>query len=491
MIKTRFAPSPTGKLHVGNVRTALFAWLYARHNDGHLILRIEDTDTKRSLPEYTERLMEDLHWLGIDWDEGPDVGGPNGPYKQSERLEIYQKYAKKLMDEGRAYHCYCTPEEIEAERDERVAKGLPPYYSGKCRHLTEAQKKAYEAEGRKPVVRFLSYDEDFTFTDAVKGEVTFPRGMVGDFVILRANGIPVYNFAVVIDDALMEVSHVMRADEHLSNTVRQLMLYKGLGFNVPTFAHMSLILGQDKKKLSKRHGATSVGEFREAGYLPEALVNYLALLGWSSPDGKEILKVEDLIRDFSLEKINSSPAIFDTKKFDWIAKHKIIDADSDRIFELSLPFIKKAGFYDESKSNDSEYEKFLRGVVEIAKGYCSHLSQISEHVEYFLNDDFSYEKDAEKFLRRENSVKVLKSFREKIMENGTNMDEEYFHKLAGKMLEELGVKGKNLFLPLRAALTGRTRGPEIYFLMPVIGKERTLKRIDRAIKRIEEWNQGE
>lgn len=486
MVKTRFAPSPTGNLHVGNVRSALFAWLYARHTGGHFILRIEDTDQERSLPEYTTRLMEDLRWLGLDWDEGPEVGGPNGPYLQSERLEIYDKYIDKLVQEGRAYKCYCTQEELAAEREERETRGLAPVYGGKCRHLSAAEQKALEDQGRTPVIRFWAYDEDFSIQDLVKGEVKFPSGMVGDFVIRRSNGLPVYNFAVTLDDALMEITHVMRADEHLSNTVRQLMIYQALGFPAPEFAHMSLILGQDRQKLSKRHGATSVSEFREKGYLPHSLINYLALLGWSSPDGRELFTREEMISLFDLDRINNSAAIFDPKKFDWIAKHDIINEELETIYQLALPFILQAGLIDQEYLQSEENVTFLKGVVELTRGYCTHLAQITEHLDYFLNDDFAYDEEASRFLLREESAAVIQGFRDLASGLTQPIDEEKFHQLADQLSVQTGAKGKNLFIPLRASLTGHVRGPEIYFLMPVIGNARTIARLERALSWIRE-----
>ncbi len=481
MIKTRFAPSPTGKLHVGNVRTALFAYLYAKHHNGHFILRIEDTDKERSRPEYTKKLMEDLRWLGMDWDEGPEVGGSNGPYFQSERQAIYEKYAQMLIDSGHAYHCYCTPEEVEARKKEAVAKGDAPIYDGHCRHLTRSQKEAYEAEGRKPVVRFLTYDENFSFKDIVKDEVTFPKGMVGDFVIMRSSGIPVYNFAVVLDDALMEVTHVLRADEHLSNTLRQLMIFKALNLKVPQFAHMSLVLGKDRQKLSKRHGATSVSEFREMGYLPEALDNYLSLLGWSSPDGREIIPMEELKTLFELDRLSTSPAIFDQKKFDWLAKHYIINEPFEKIYEQALPFILKNGLIDETWLSDDENVKFLKGVVQLTRSYCSKLSDIVGHIDYFLRDEYPFSKDATKFLARESSKTVIESFKTLLEAEDREISEQIFGSMINKIKEDTGIKGKNLFMPLRAALTGRTQGPETYFLIPVIGKERTIKRLERVL----------
>ena len=481
MIKTRFAPSPTGRLHVGNVRTALFAYLYARHTGGKFVLRIEDTDLDRSLAEYTKILLNDLRWLGLEWDEGPDVGGPEPSYLQSERLSIYKDYAQRLIDEGFAYNCYCTTEEIEASKQKAIAAGKPPHYDGKCKNLTEAQKKQYRDEGRTPVVRFIADDADYVFEDLVKGEVKFPRGMVGDFVIMRSNGVPVYNYAVVIDDALMGITHVLRADEHLSNTVRQLMIYKAHRFEIPKFAHMALVLGKDREKLSKRHGATSIEEYREMGYLPESILNYLALLGWSSPDGKEQFGKEEMIRLFDIGRLSPSPAVFDTMKLDWIAKHHIINADLDRIFELSIPYFKQTGYIDDEYLAKPENRKFLMGIVELTRGYCSHLSQMKDHVDYFLHDDFEITEEAKKFIEKDESKNLIKVFLEIVRKETRTIDEPIFSKIVDTLQQTTGLKGKNLFMPLRAALTGRTQGPEIYFLMPVIGNERTAKRLERAL----------
>jgi glutamyl/glutaminyl-tRNA synthetase len=461
MIKTRFAPSPKEKLNIDNVRTALFACLYAKHTDGKFVLRIEDTNQEQSLPEYTEKLMKDLLWLGLDWDEGPKKGGPAGPYLQSERLPVYQEYAKKLIDEGRAYHCYCTPEEIEAGKASLTLKGKTPHYNGHCRHLTETQKKQFEKEGRKPSVRFMA-DE-------------------GDFVILRANGMPVYNFAAVIDDALMEITHVLSADEPLSNTARQSSIYKAFGFTVPVFGHIAFVYGKDHQKLSKRHDVVSVDELRSMGYLPDAVVNYLSLLGWSSPDGREILSREDLVKLFDIDRLSASPALFDNAKLDWIGKHKIINEKSDAIFQLALPFIQETGLLDKDFHLTKKNEAFLKGLVELTKGYCSHLSEIKSHIIYFLTDDFPLEEEARKILEREDSKKIIQKFYSAIQSENRSFTEEVFSKIFSQIMKETGIKGKNLFLPLRAALTGRIQGPEIYYLIPVIGKERTLKRLVKVM----------
>jgi len=295
-VKVRFAPSPTGPFHIGGARSALFNWLYAHHMNGTFLVRIEDTDLKRSTKESEENIKDSLKWLGLNWDEGIDVGGDNGPYRQTERLDIYNAEVKKLIDEGKAYYCYCTEEELEESRKEQIAAGKTPVYDGHCEHLTQEQIDQYKAEGRKPVVRLkVRKDGVFAFDDMVRGHVEFQASGIGDFIIVKSDGIPVYNFAVVIDDAKMGITHVIRAEEHLSNTPRQLAIYEALGYEVPKFGHISLILGADHKKMSKRHGATSVTEYRNMGYLPQAMFNYLALLGWAPQGEQEIFSVDEAV----------------------------------------------------------------------------------------------------------------------------------------------------------------------------------------------------
>lgn len=480
-VRTRFAPSPTGKLHVGNVRTALFAYLYARHTGGKFVLRIEDTDLERSEAVYTDKLMEDMRWLGLEWDEGPQKGGPAGSYLQSERGEIYKQYAEKLIEEGRAYYCYCSPDEVEAEKKQAEAEGKPPHYSGRCKHLTEKQKREFEAQGRKPVIRFVAYNEDFAFVDRVKGPIAFPKGMVGDFVIMRANGVPVYNYAVVIDDALMEITHVLRADEHLSNTVRQLMIYRALGFEVPEFAHMALVLGPDRQKLSKRHGATSVDEFKNLGYHPDALVNYLALLGWSSPDGREILSRDDLEKLFDLDRLSPSPAIFDPVKLNWLAKHYIINESPEKVVEMARPYLNETGLVTEADWNNPERRELLKNVVMLTRGYCPYMSEIKSHVSYLLTDDFAIEPDSSAFLAKPESKTVIERFIALAEADSRPISEAVFGEYTQAIQKDTGLKGKNLYMPLRAAVTGRGQGPETHSIIPLIGKERTLLRLKRAL----------
>ncbi|MDD6958848.1 MAG: glutamate--tRNA ligase, partial [Dialister sp.] len=332
-LKVRFAPSPTGPFHIGGARSALFNWLVARHADGTFLVRIEDTDLKRSTKESEENIKDSLKWLGMNWDEGIDVGGPHGPYRQTERLDLYKKEVQRLLDEGKAYYCYCSAEELEKSRKAQLDAGKTPIYDEHCRHLTEEEKAKYEAEGRKPVVRLkVRKDGVFAFDDMVRGHVEFQAAGVGDFIIMKSDGIPVYNFAVVIDDAFMEVTHVIRAEEHLSNTPRQLAIYEALGYKPPKFGHISLILGEDHKKMSKRHGATSVTEYRNMGYLPEAVVNYLALLGWTPKGEQEIFTEEELIKQFSMKRVSSNDAVFDINKLNWINFQYMKKLDADQLY---------------------------------------------------------------------------------------------------------------------------------------------------------------
>ena len=331
-MRVRFAPSPTGHLHVGNARTALFNWLLARGKGGTFILRIEDTDRERSSAESEAAILDDLRWLGLDWDEGPDIGGPHGPYRQSERLDLYRSYATGLLVKARAYYCFCTPEALDAERAAALAAGTPARYSGRCREIPGDRARARVEAGEAAAVRFRVPDSgQLSFTDVVRGRVTFELEVIGDPIILRSDGQPAYNFAVVVDDGLMEVTHVVRGEDHISNTPRQLLIYEALGFAPPSFAHLSLVMAPDHSPLSKRHGATSVAEFRAKGYLPEALVNYLALIGWSPGNDEELLPMTELARRFALEAVGHSAGVFDEEKLAWVNRHYLKAADPARI----------------------------------------------------------------------------------------------------------------------------------------------------------------
>jgi len=344
-LRVRFAPSPTGPFHIGGARSALFNWLLARKEGGKFVLRIEDTDLERSTKASEENIKEALRWLGIDWDEGVDVGGPYGPYRQTERLGLYREYTDKLLTSGHAYYCYCTEDELEAERQRQLAKGETPRYGGHCRSLTAADRERLAAEGRKPTVRFrVPEGQAIVFNDLVRGTVSFDSAGIGDFVIVKSDGIPVYNYAVVLDDALMRITHVIRAEEHLSNTPRQIVIYQALGLPLPEFGHISLILGKDRAKMSKRHGATAVEQYRNLGYLPAALVNFLALLGWAPEGEEEIFSREELIAKFSLDRVAKNPAVFDVDKLNWLNAHYLRQAGPAVITELALPHLEAAGY---------------------------------------------------------------------------------------------------------------------------------------------------
>jgi len=481
-VRVRFAPSPTGFMHVGNARTALFNYLFARHHGGKLILRIEDTDTERHSEEAVNVIYEALRWMGIEWDEGPDVGGDYGPYRQSERLEIYREYIEKLKEKGLVYECYCTPEELEAMRKEQLERGEPPRYTGKCRYLTEGEKEKFKKEGRKPVLRFkVPEDRVIAFDDLVKGKIEInSKQLGGDFVIVRSNGMPVYNFVVVVDDALMKITHVIRGEDHISNTPKQLLLYEALGFTPPKFAHLPMILGTDRSKLSKRHGSTSVKEFREKGYLPEAFTNFLALLGWYPKDGKEILTMEELIERFDIKDVNSAPAVFDTTKLNWMNQVYIRNYPVDKLTELLIPYLEKAG-YDLSSFN----RKWLEKVVEVTRDYFTVLSDAPTYMETFLKDDFEVLDEAKNFIAESpDRLKVIELFYEKLKEFDGELSQEAFKKLVKEVGKELKAKGKNLFMPIRIALTGKMSGVELPILVELLGKKRTLKRIENTLEQL-------
>lgn len=474
MTRTRFAPSPTGHIHVGNVRSALFGWLFARSTGGQFVVRIEDTDQERSLPIYTEMLLDDLDWLCISGDEDPRKGGPYGPYKQTERGSIYQEYTNKLLASGHAFKCYCTEEELDLDRKKCEEKSLPPHYLGHCRNLSIDQQKAFEKQGLAPAVRLKAFNEDIILDDLIKGKVIFPKGMVGDFVIVRSSGVPVYNYAVVIDDITMKMTHVLRADEHLSNTVRQQMIYKALGELEPRFGHMAVVTGEDNKKLSKRHGATSVDEFRRMGYLPEALCNMLAFLGWSNPNGEDILTMDQMAKLFSLDRVSPSPSMFDFKRLNWISQQHIMRADISRIVDLSIPFIKDAGY----NVSDREY---VTSVVEIVRGNCHYLAQIIDYIDYFFTEDYLIEPESNAILSDPESKSVLEAFKNIILSENRPINKEVYGEMVSLVKAQTGLNGKKLFMPIRAALTGKVHGPEMFLVLPILGKERVCSRLSRFL----------
>lgn len=475
--RVRIAPSPSGNLHIGTARTALFNFLYAKKTGGKYILRIEDTDAERTSQEYIENIFDSLKALGLSWDEGPDVGGEYGPYTQSERFDIYPEYAKKLVDAGYAYECFCTPEELTAEKEESQKNKVAHVYSGKCKNLTEAEKEALRAEGRKPAIRFAVEHKELIFDDLVKGELKFDTSLIGDFVIMKSNGTPTYNFAVVVDDMLMKISHVIRGEDHISNTPKQILIYEALGVEVPKFGHLGMILAPDRSKLSKRHGATAVSEFVEKGYLIDALVNFVALLGWSPSDGNEIKTVDEIAADFRIGEVSSSNSIFEYDKLNWLNSQYVKKLSLDELKERLKPFLTQ---YDLNELTDAQYTR----LVEITREPLTILSDITDAVPYFFGNDVEIEPEVQtEVLSTETSQAVLKEFIPFV--EGVEFDEETLHHKLEEfrgVFKEKGIKPKETMWAIRAAVTGRTKGADICAVLAILGKEKVLKRVKSAIK---------
>lgn len=481
-VRVRFAPSPTGYLHVGGARTALFNWLFARHHQGVFVLRIEDTDLARSTEEATQVILDALEFLGMDWDEGPKKGGEYGPYYQSERLHLYQEYAQKLIDKGRAYRCYCTPEELEARRQEQIQRGEATRYDRKCWHLTAEEGAKLQAEGRKPVIRFKSLDEGETeVQDLIRGNVRFDNvTQVDDFVIYKSDGMPTYNFAVVVDDALMKITHVIRGEDHLSNTPKQIQIYEALGFDVPKFAHIPMILGPDKSLLSKRHGATSVMQFAEDGYLSSAMVNYLSLLGWSYDDAQTIFSIPELIEKFSLERVSKNPAVFDIQKLEWMNGVYIRELSLEELYQQALPYWQKAGFLPSEVS--AEQKEYALKVLEPLQARLKLMADVVELGCYFFRDDYEYNMEVvEKILTKPQTEEIL-NFVQEVVAQAPALDEDTLKPKFKEGMEKFGVKMGDLIQPIRVALTGTNVSPGIYDVLTLLGKERTLARIKRTLE---------
>ena len=472
--RVRFAPSPTGDLHVGNARTALFNWLFAKHYGGRFLLRIEDTDQERTSRIFERNLLEDLKWLSLYWDEGPEKGGEFGPYHQIERLPLYSTYLKKLIADERVYPCYCTEEELEAERLTLLSMKMMPRYMGKCRNLTDSERKSLETKGRNAAFRFKVKPGSIEFDDLIRGSMKFEGEAIGDFIIVRSNGIPSYNFAVVIDDHLMEITHVIRGEDHLSNTAIQILLYGALGFTPPSFAHHSLILGRDRSKLSKRHGSVSVREFRKKGILPKALLNYLSLLGGSLGEGKEFASLDEIIDMFSLERAGKSGAIFDESKLKWLNAMYIRDCDVETLIELLTPFLKKAGY-----DPDLLDHTWLHQVVDAVKDNIVTLNEISGYIDMFVDEKYHVSREAAEILRGNTVAEILKALHEVLTQSEISR-KNFYSTLIHSVREKTGLKAKSILMPLRAAVTGRTSGPELEKIFSILGKESILKRLEQA-----------
>jgi nondiscriminating glutamyl-tRNA synthetase len=472
--RVRFAPSPTGELHVGNARTALFNWMFARHHGGSFVLRIEDTDESRSALSYQVNLLDDLKWLGLTWDEGPEKKGAYGPYKQSERLDIYADHLKKLIAADLVYPCYCTEEELEEERQALILSKRMPRYMGKCRNLTDSQREALAAQGRKPSYRFKVPQVTIEFNDLIRGPIKFEGESMGDFIIVRSNGMPAYNFAVVIDDHMMAITHVVRGEDHLSNTALQIMLYRAFGFEPPTFAHHCLILGKDHAKLSKRHGSVSVGEFRKQGFLPEALINYLGLLGSSFADGREVLSQLEMVEAFSIERASKSGAVFDEEKLRWLNAIYIRSLTTEDLINRLQPFLHQAGYQTETLE-----PQWLKNIIEAIKDELTTLADVSEHIDLFFDDRYEIRADAKQILDAGSARKVVKAFGE-YLGGAAGSPQEIYVAAIKHAKEKSGVKGRDLFMPVRAALTGKVKGPELDKVFAILGKDSACKRLKWA-----------
>jgi len=472
-VRVRFAPSPTGWLHVGGARTAYFNWLYARRRHGAMVLRIEDTDVERSSTESESGVLDDLSWLGIDWDEGPDRPGPYGPYRQSERLALYRARAAGLLERGAAYPCFCRDDELEARRAAALAAGRPPHYDGRCRTLTEAEREARRGEGRPESVRFAAPAEDQVLADAVRGEVRFPAGMVGDFVVLRASGLPTYNFACVVDDAGMRISHVIRAEEHLSNTARQLMLYQAFGETPPVFAHVPLILNPDRTKMSKRGGEASVAvsDWRRDGYVPEALLSYLALLGFHPGDDREVLSRAELLEAFTFERVGRSGSVFDPDKLRWVNAQLLHHAAAAELLRHGADFLPDAA------RRLPEAQRL--SLIEAVRGNLSTLADLPAELAPLLGEDATPDPEARAVLASPRAREICAA----LADNLAGLAEWSGEAVKSAILAEgrrLGIKGRELFQPVRAALTGRVHGPELPVVAASLGRERCLARLRAA-----------
>ncbi|WP_374720856.1 glutamate--tRNA ligase [Peribacillus tepidiphilus] len=476
-IRVRYAPSPTGHLHIGNARTALFNYLFARNQGGKFIIRIEDTDKKRNIEGGEESQLKYLKWLGIDWDESVDKPGEYGPYRQSERNDIYQKYYNELLEKGLAYKCYCTEEELEAEREAQMAKGETPKYSGKCRHLSEEERARLEEEGRKPSIRFaVPAGKIYAFNDMVKGEVSFESDGIGDHVIVKKDGTPTYNFAVTVDDHLMKISHVLRGDDHISNTPKQLMIYEAFGWEPPIFGHMTLIVNESRKKLSKRDESIIqfIEQYEELGYLPEALFNFIALLGWAPGGEEEIFTKEEFIKIFDPKRLSKSPALFDKQKLTWMNNQYLKQLDIDKLVELTLPQLIKAGRISEPLSEQDK--KWVRDLSALYQEKMSYGAEIVELSELFFKDEVEFEEEAKEVLKEEQVPEVLSAFLKEIEELEV-FDAEGIKAAMKAVQKSTGQKGKKLFMPIRVATTGQTHGPDLPQAIALLGKEKIKNRL--------------
>ncbi|AMM87563.1 glutamate--tRNA ligase [Bacillus altitudinis] len=476
-VRVRYAPSPTGHLHIGNARTALFNYLFARSQGGKFIIRIEDTDQKRNVEGGEESQLRHLQWLGIDWDESIDKDGGYGPYRQSERNDIYKKYYDELLAKDLAYKCYCTAEELEEEREAQIARSEMPRYSGKCSHLSKEEEDKLIAEGREPSIRFrVPKGEIIKFDDMVKGEISFETDGIGDFVIVKKDGTPTYNFAVAVDDHLMKMTHILRGEDHISNTPKQIMVFNAFGWDVPLFGHMTLIVNENRKKLSKRDESIIqfIEQYKNLGYLPEALFNFIALLGWSPVGEEELFTKEQFIDIFDVNRLSKSPALFDMHKLKWVNNQYVKALDLDQVVALTLPHLQKAGKVSEQLTE--EENTWVRKLISLYHEQLSYGAEIVELTELFFKEQIEYNQEAKEVLAEEQVPEVMASFAGQLERLESFTPDEI--KAAIKAVQkETGHKGKKLFMPIRVAVTGQTHGPELPQSIELLGKETVLNRI--------------
>lgn len=476
-VRVRYAPSPTGHLHIGNARTALFNYLFARSQGGKFIIRIEDTDQKRNVEGGEESQLRHLQWLGIDWDESIDKDGGYGPYRQSERNVIYKKYYDELLEKDLAYKCYCTAEELEEEREAQIARSEMPRYSGKCSHLSKEEEDKLIAEGREPSIRFrVPKGEIIKFDDMVKGDISFETDGIGDFVIVKKDGTPTYNFAVAVDDHLMKMTHILRGEDHISNTPKQIMIFNAFGWDVPLFGHMTLIVNENRKKLSKRDESIIqfIEQYKNLGYLPEALFNFIALLGWSPVGEEELFTKEQFIDIFDVNRLSKSPALFDMHKLKWVNNQYVKALDLDQVVALTLPHLQKAGKVSEQLTE--EENTWVRKLISLYHEQLSYGAEIVELTELFFKEQIEYNQEAKEVLAEEQVPEVMASFAGQLERLESFTPDEI--KAAIKAVQkETGHKGKKLFMPIRVAVTGQTHGPELPQSIELLGKETVLNRI--------------
>ncbi|WP_027109122.1 glutamate--tRNA ligase [Lacticigenium naphthae] len=481
-VRVRYAPSPTGHLHIGNARTALFNYLFARNTGGDFIIRIEDTDIKRNITGGEKSQLDNLAWLGIDWDESPDKPGKYGPYRQSERKDIYEPLVDQLLASNRAYKCYCTSEELEAEREAQRARGEMPHYGGKCANLSAKERKEKESEGLEPVIRFrVSKDSTYNFTDIVKGPISFEATSVGgDFVIMKRDGMPTYNFAVAVDDHYMKITHVLRGDDHIANTPKQLMVYEAFEWEAPEFGHMTLIVNSETgKKLSKRDGdiLQFIEQYRELGYSAEGLFNFISLLGWSPVGEKELYTREELIEMFDPARLGKSPAAFDAKKLEWISNQYMKELPLDVVTEKALPHLIKAGYVEEDPSE--EKRAWVQDLVALYHEQMSYAAQITDLAALFFEEGIDWDEESKEVLAGETVPQVLESFVEKLQAIEP-FEADEIKKAIKAVQKETGIKGKNLFMPIRVAVSGQMHGPQLNDTIEMLGRERAIAHIEKA-----------